>query len=105
MTYMKEFFKYSFDFVGVSNRKSFWLTMLLVCSVNILVSLLCFINDYILIIETVILIVGMIPSLSLTARRLHDTDRSAWNLLWLLFPFVGIVIIAVYCSEKTKYII
>lgn len=105
MLYIKEYFKYAFDFVGVTKRKPFWITMLIVFAVNIVCSLLCFLSDYFLILELLVLVVGLVPTLSITARRLHDTDRTAFNLFWLLFPFVGVVIIMVYCSEKTKYII
>src|SRR4051794_20064739 len=31
----------------------------------------------------------LIPSLAVTFRRLHDTDRSAWWLLIGLIPFLG----------------
>lgn len=33
---------------------------------------------------------------SLTVRRLHDIDRSAWFLLWLLIPIVGNLVLFVY---------
>jgi uncharacterized membrane protein YhaH (DUF805 family) len=31
----------------------------------------------------------LLPSLAVTVRRLHDTDRSAWWLLISLIPLVG----------------
>lgn len=30
-----------------------------------------------------------IPSLALSVRRLHDTNRSGWNLLFAFIPFIG----------------
>ena len=33
---------------------------------------------------------------SLTVRRLHDIDRSAWLLLWGLVPFAGNIVLLVY---------
>lgn len=35
----------------------------------------------------------LIPSFAVTVRRLHDTDRSAWSLLVLLLPFVGVLVL------------
>lgn len=31
------------------------------------------------------------PSLSLTVRRLHDIDKSGWNLLFALIPIIGVL--------------
>ena len=105
MKYIKEFFCYTFDFVGVTSRKKFWITMLIVLSVNLVISLLGLFINLFLAIEFIFALVTFLPSLSIAARRLHDTDRTAWNLCWLLFPFVGLIIISVYCSEKTKYLV
>ena len=38
----------------------------------------------------------IIPGLALLARRLHDTDRSAWWILIGLVPFVGGIILLVF---------
>ena len=29
-------------------------------------------------------LISLIPSLSVTIRRLHDVNKSGWNLLWLI---------------------
>lgn len=41
-------------------------------------------------------IVTLLPSLGLYVRRLHDTNRSGWNLLWLCLPIIGGVILLIY---------
>jgi uncharacterized membrane protein YhaH (DUF805 family) len=38
----------------------------------------------------------LLPSLSVLARRLHDTNRSAWWILLALVPLVGAVILLVF---------
>ncbi|HXH71192.1 MAG TPA: DUF805 domain-containing protein [Mariprofundaceae bacterium] len=38
----------------------------------------------------------LIPSLAVTVRRLHDTDRSAWWLLILLIPLAGPIVLLVF---------
>jgi uncharacterized membrane protein YhaH (DUF805 family) len=38
-----------------------------------------------------------IPSLAMTFRRLHDTDRSGWWWLLTLICFIGAVIVLVFC--------
>ncbi len=39
-----------------------------------------------------------LPSLAVTVRRLHDTDRSGWWLLILLVPIVGAIAILVFMA-------
>jgi uncharacterized membrane protein YhaH (DUF805 family) len=42
-----------------------------------------------------------IPSLSVSARRLHDTGRSGWWILIGMVPFVGgIVLLVFHCQDS-----
>ena len=36
------------------------------------------------------------PSIAVTVRRLHDTDRSGWWYLLLLIPVIGALVILVF---------
>jgi len=37
-----------------------------------------------------------------TARRLHDTDRSGWlQLLWFI-PIIGWILLIIWCAEAGK---
>ena len=38
----------------------------------------------------------LLPTLSIGARRLHDTDRSGWWQLIALIPFIGTIILLVF---------
>ena len=43
----------------------------------------------------------VIPSLAVSIRRLHDTGRSGWNLLWGLVPGVGgLIVFYFYVSDS-----
>jgi uncharacterized membrane protein YhaH (DUF805 family) len=43
-----------------------------------------------------------LPSIAVTARRLHDTDRSGWlQLLWFI-PIIGWILIIIWCAEAGK---
>lgn len=35
-------------------------------------------------------------------RRLHDTGRSGWNILWTLLPLVGSIILIVYWCQPSQ---
>ena len=36
-------------------------------------------------------LLALIPSLSLTIRRLHDVNKSGWNLIWIFLPIIGAI--------------
>lgn len=40
-------------------------------------------------------LITIVPFITLTIRRLHDSNRSAWNLLWVFLPIVGTIILLV----------
>jgi uncharacterized membrane protein YhaH (DUF805 family) len=43
-----------------------------------------------------------LPSLAVTVRRLHDTDRSGWWILLNLIPIVGALIVLIFtCLDGT----
>lgn len=105
MSQIKDLFKYAFDFVGVENRKNYWIAIGFSIGLILLLLIVSFFIDWFIILFALAQIVLTIPMLSLTARRLHDTDRSAFNMFWLFAPIVGIVIISIYCLEETKYYI
>ncbi|MGA2895167.1 MAG: DUF805 domain-containing protein [Xanthobacteraceae bacterium] len=44
----------------------------------------------------------LIPAIAVSARRLHDTDRSGWWLLLVLVPFFGTLLLIVWwCMRGT----
>lgn len=43
-----------------------------------------------------------LPSLAVSARRLHDTDRSAWWLLLILVPVIGWIVLIVFFAQEGK---
>jgi uncharacterized membrane protein YhaH (DUF805 family) len=44
----------------------------------------------------------LLPSLAVGARRLHDTDRSAWFLLLWLIPIIGWIVLIVWAVQEGK---
>jgi uncharacterized membrane protein YhaH (DUF805 family) len=42
------------------------------------------------------MVATILPSLAVTVRRLHDTDRSGWWVLLNLIPFIGAIIVLVF---------
>ena len=44
----------------------------------------------------------LIPSLAVGFRRLHDTGRSAWWLLILLVPLIGVFVILFFLVQDSQ---
>ncbi len=45
---------------------------------------------------------SFLPSLAVSVRRLHDTNRSGWNVLWSLLPLIGAIILLVFFVTPSK---
>ncbi len=44
----------------------------------------------------------LLPSLSVSVRRLHDTGRSGWWLLLALIPLVGLIVLIVFFVQDSE---
>jgi len=98
------------QFEGRSRRSEFWLftlgRFLISIGLGIIGTFLSImIDDYSLILGDVLQslwsLAVFIPELAVAIRRLHDTGRSGWNLLWALLPCIGwIILIIYYCQDS-----
>ena len=96
----KAFSRY-FDFSSRANRNEFWMYTLLVLIVNAvlqaLVPILAPMGEAMSFIPVVALVLfslfTLIPSFSVSFRRLHDTGKTAWWLLLLLIPLIGALVL------------
>jgi len=86
------------DFDGRSRRKEYWMFSLfntLIC-IALTIPYLMFARTEAGTLLSILLfgyeLVSIVPNLSCTVRRLHDTDRSGWWLLIGLIPLGGLII-------------
>jgi uncharacterized membrane protein YhaH (DUF805 family) len=91
------------DFQGRARRSEYWLFTLLIVIVDTVFFVLSALagQDGLmnLVIMCLLVLVSLglfIPSLAVSFRRLHDTDRSAWWLLIGLLPFIGGLVLLVF---------
>jgi uncharacterized membrane protein YhaH (DUF805 family) len=108
MNYYLLAFKKYFDFSGRSRRKEYWYFALF----NFIVALILGIIDGVLgtlnaeiglgVLSAVYAIATIIPNLSITFRRLHDTNKSAWWLFILLIPLIGIIVFLVFMCQDSR---
>ncbi len=83
------------NFSGRASRQEYWMFVLF----NIIFAFIAGFIDGIIdsqIFSTLYSLFVFIPSLSLTFRRLHDIDKSAWWILISLVPVVGGVVLFVF---------
>ena len=90
------------DFSGRSRRQEFWMF----CIFSFLVSLAVGVVDGLLgtsgALGGLYSLAALLPSLAVSIRRLHDTDRAGWWILITLIPLVGfIVYLAFLCGDST----
>jgi uncharacterized membrane protein YhaH (DUF805 family) len=45
-------------------------------------------------------LVVLLPTVAVTTRRLHDTDRSGWWQLINLLPFIGFILMIIWCVQE-----
>lgn len=83
------------EFSGRARRKEYWMFMLF----NIIVTCIIAVIDSAM--GTVILgalyaLAVFIPSIGVSIRRLHDTNRSGWWLLIAFLPLIGSLVLLVF---------
>ena len=89
------FSKYA-DFKGCASRSEFWWWMLFT-----VIATLCL--DIVHSKLSLAFSLGtFLPGIAVTARRLHDTDRSGWLQLIGLIPVLGWIVLIVLCAQEGK---
>ena len=91
------------EFTGRSRRKEYWMFTLLAIGIYIVASIVDRIAGMNGMIAgrygpvTALVALGLlVPTLAVSIRRLHDSDRSGWWLLLGLVPMVGEIIVLVF---------
>ena len=94
------------EFTGRSRRQEFWmfnlfglLAALAATAVDFAIGFGLEDNGPVTIVQS---LAFLVPSLSVSIRRLHDVDRSGWWLLLVLIPILGWIVLIVWnCTDGT----
>jgi uncharacterized membrane protein YhaH (DUF805 family) len=89
------FMKYA-EFKGCASRSEFWWWVLFT---SLAAFVLRSVSYYL---SALFSLVTLLPSIAVTARRLHDIDRSGWWQLLYFLPMIGWVILIIFCVEPTQ---
>ncbi|WP_432947392.1 DUF805 domain-containing protein [Kribbella sp. CA-253562] len=87
-------------FSGRARRKEFWMFTLF----NVIISIVLSAIDRMIgtdssgtgLLGGIYSLLVLLPSLAVTVRRLHDTDRSGWWILIGLIPIIGWIVLLVF---------
>ena len=102
MKYYIEFWKRAFDFKGVASRKQYWMAVLFNAIVLFIISFIMLLftdggeGGSVDIISGLYSLAMLIPSISISVRRLHDHNMSGWFYLISLIPAVGSIIVFIF---------
>jgi uncharacterized membrane protein YhaH (DUF805 family) len=88
------------EFNGRARRTEYWMFTLF----NLIISfVLGFIDglvgsagEHVGLLGLIYALAVLLPSIAVSARRLHDTGRSGWWLLIALVPFIGAIVLLVF---------
>jgi uncharacterized membrane protein YhaH (DUF805 family) len=89
-------------FSGRARRAEYWWFVL----ATVLVSIVLGVIDAVIgfgefgLLSNIWSLAVFLPSIAAGARRLHDTDRSAWWLLIMLLPLIGWIVLIVFFAQK-----
>jgi len=89
-------FKKYVNFDGCASRSEFWWWVLF----TVVVTLVCERVSYNL--SGAFSLATFLPSIAVGARRLHDTNRSAWWELLYFFPVIGWIVLIIFWVEPTQ---
>jgi uncharacterized membrane protein YhaH (DUF805 family) len=90
-------------FDGRARRMEYWMFVLINCLIFVVLSVLDTVVGLFSLGNSVGALTGLywlvvlVPSVAVTVRRLHDTDRSGWWALLALLPLLGTIVLFVFC--------
>lgn len=98
-----------FDFEGRASRTQYWIFNLILFGIMVVALALDIATDDqsaepAAFFTGIVVLAHFIPALAITARRLHDTDKSAWWLLLMLAPGIGAIVLLIFMCTPTQTI-
>ena len=92
------------NFQARSTRSAYWYFVLFLVIggfITGIADVLLFQPQYVGPINGIFSVATIIPSLSVSVRRLHDIGRTGWWLLLALIPIIGWIVLIVWACQPT----
>lgn len=92
-------------FKGRARRKEYWYFQLVNSLISIVIALIFASGiEGESIVSSVYSLAVLIPTIALSVRRLHDTDRSGWLMLLLFIPIIGWLVLLYFFVQDSQSI-
>lgn len=91
-------------FSGRSRRSEYWFFVLFNVIFGIILSILdaiVFGSNGVGVFYLIYALAVMLPSIGVSVRRLHDTNRSGWWLLIAFIPIIGAIVLLVFTVQDS----
>ena len=85
-------FKKYATFEGRASRSEYWYWVLAMWITIIVMQILAIAVHFLAILALIVNLAILVPSIAVTARRLHDVDRSGWWQLLVFIPLIGAIV-------------
>jgi uncharacterized membrane protein YhaH (DUF805 family) len=89
-------------FEGRAGRPEFWWFALGQFIINLALLVVSIPVDVVVLLWYLFALAALLPSIAVTARRLHDIGQTGWLQLIGLIPLVGQVVLLVLCAMASK---
>jgi uncharacterized membrane protein YhaH (DUF805 family) len=99
--YLKVLRNYT-GFTGRARRTEFWMFALINFLVSLGIGVVGLIFGGRLVLHTLYALAVLLPSLAVSVRRLHDTNRTGWWLLIGLIPFLGVIVLVIFAIQDSQ---
>ncbi|MBO0589251.1 DUF805 domain-containing protein [Sporosarcina sp. E16_8] len=113
MSWIIESFRNTFNFSGRARRTEYWLFYLFTIVISFIMSIVDIalgldFSDELGVFTLIFLLIILIPGLSVTVRRLHDSGKSGFWILLNFIPLIGNFIVFILTlldsqSELNQY--
>lgn len=100
MEYFIDAYKKYADFSGRASRQQYWMFILIYMIIYLVLIGIDSVLG-IIILSSIFSLGSFIPSLSIAARRLHDTGRSGWWQLIIFLPLIGVIVLLVFFVQDS----
>lgn len=90
------------NFSGRARRKEFWFFTLVQFILLVIAQIIDAIIGTDFVLYALVVLALLIPSLTVSIRRLHDISKSGWWYLIALIPLVGAILLIVWFATETK---
>jgi len=89
-------------FSGRARRKEYWMFVLFSTIIDLVLGVIEGLAGGPGILASIYSLAVLIPSIAVSVRRLHDTDRSGWWLLIVLIPLIGAIVLLVFMVQDSQ---